>query len=337
MVKQLNLYTTWVPTVTRDEIHDMVVGGLTGMRLIAKGLPPDQLRAIAENIISIGRSQSADFCLMLDLPGAKPRLSRSFDRHLLKKGDYISFADSNDSKRDETALPMEYLSLYIQNIKRGHSVLIADGTVRLIVTDVRVGKITCHATHDGVLFGGRSVNLPESEVQYQSFVESDYVSLKSVADLPIQAVIISMVSGTGDIKRVRDTLSMFNSSLPIFSKIETAKGVEHCFDISKMSDGLMVGRGDLSMETPLHTLGVSQAITIDAAKTNGKHLIVATGLLASLSHDAPPTIAEVSEISLLIERGVRGFLLGSLVAQRSPGLACQWITKIFNHTIEKKS
>ena len=124
-------------------------------------------------------------------------------------------------------IPPKFLQIYLDQFQRGHRVLIADGTVGLVVEDVNDTTMSCRAIWDCVLSGGRSMNLPDSEVEYKPFTDTDLASLQAVIGVPLDSVSISMVSSGFDVQHVRASMKRIGLNRPLFSIAETARGVKH--------------------------------------------------------------------------------------------------------------
>ena len=324
----LEVITTWSVEFDRRSLQDIKDAGGTGIRLIAKGLPPNLLRQIADEILNVSNLK-----LMLDLPGAKPRLSRALGSISVTEGDFIKFGDSVQGP-EQGLVPTEFLELYIEYVRQGHRLLIADGTICFVVEDVDDGRLLCRALHTCVLSGGRSFNLPDSQVAYKAFTDADVLSLEAIAELKIDSLAISMVSSAAEVEDVKANMATLGIDCPVYSKIETAQGLKNLPTITRLSDGIMVARGDLSVEMPLEALAASQSRIIEAAAGSEKKIIVATGILSSLATNKQPTIAEISELGFLFKSGIRSFLLGDVVATNSSARACEWLVRVFSNWAE---
>lgn len=325
----LEILTTWNAAFDKRTLLDLLESGGTGVRLIAKGFSPDDLRRTAEEILQSVSSRIGSFHLMLDLPGAKPRLARRFKGGTVRNGDILVFSDQQSASDRPDLIPTEFLQIYLDQIRIGHRVFIADGTVGLVVEEVNDTTMFCRAIRDCVLSGGRSMNLPDSEVEYKPFTDTDLASLQAVIGVPLGSVSISMVSSGSDVQHVRASMKRIGLNCPLFSKVETARGVRNIQAIAELSDGIMVARGDLSLEMPLEALATSQSQIIDASKRLSKRIMVATGILSSLANGDLPTIAEISELGLLFEHDIRMFLLGDIVAVKNSAIACRWLANTY--------
>lgn len=102
--------------------------------------------------------------------------------------------------------------------------------------------------------------------------------------------------------------------IKIIAKIENQEGVDNIDEIVQISDGIMVARGDLGIETPIHELPYLQRYIIDACYKYGRTCIMATELLKSMTNSPFPTRAEVSDVYNSVVAGVDAVMLSDETA-----------------------
>ncbi|KRH95303.1 pyruvate kinase [Pseudoloma neurophilia] len=81
-----------------------------------------------------------------------------------------------------------------------------------------------------------------------------------------------------------------------FSKIESLLGIKNLEEIIKVSDGIMVARGDLSVEIGYERLFEAQKLIIDMCHKYNKPIIMATQMLESMCENSYPYRSEISDI-----------------------------------------
>jgi pyruvate kinase len=121
---------------------------------------------------------------------------------------------------------------------------------------------------------------------------------------------VSNVSCSDDVLDINDLLiELCNDHMSIISKIEKKSAVDDIDDIIKVSDGIMLSRGDLGVEIPIERIPGIQKMIINKCHYSGKISIVATEVLSSMEDSLVPTRAEVSDIANAVLDGVDAIML----------------------------
>ena len=97
----------------------------------------------------------------------------------------------------------------------------------------------------------------------------------------------------------------------IISKIEKPSAVKSFEDILKVSDGIMVARGDLGVELPVQNVPPIQKRLVRKCRAAAKPVIVATQMLESMVESPMPTRAEVSDVATAIYEGSDAIMLSA--------------------------
>jgi len=118
-------------------------------------------------------------------------------------------------------------------------------------------------------------------------------------------------------------------AIPLIAKLERGVAVEHVREIAAEADALMVARGDLGVEVPLHQVPVLQKRIIAAGRRLGKPVIVATQMLESMMEQPRPTRAEASDVANAVFDGADALMLsGETAAGRFPVEAVRTMARI---------
>ncbi|MHC4714928.1 MAG: pyruvate kinase, partial [Planctomycetota bacterium] len=217
----------------------------------------------------------------------------------------------------------------IRDVKAGDRVLLDDGNVILKVVSKSRGAARCRVEAGGAVSDNKGINLPGVALSVPSVTEKDIKDLEWAAEVGADYVAVSFVRRAGDIVDVRSRLHRLASGLQVIAKIEKPEALERIDDIARVSDGLMVARGDLGVEMPLEDVPVAQGRIIAAAHKNDIPVIVATQMLESMTSKPRPTRAEVSDVAGAIFGGTDAVMLsGETAVGRFPVKAVEQMAAI---------
>ncbi|MFN6991433.1 MAG: pyruvate kinase [Fervidobacterium sp.] len=252
------------------------------------------------------REQANNFAILLDLAGPKIRTGK-FEKEYVTLEDeaLVEIVCGDEFVGNEKRFWINYDKLY-EEIKKDEKILINDGTVALVVEDVKKEEktVVCRVIRGGSITHKRGVNLPGVNVSIPSITERDKEFIKLGNEEKIDFFALSFVRKAKDVEEAK-TLT----DIPIVSKIETLQALENLDEIIMVSDAVMVARGDLGVEIPLSQVPIAQKRIIEVANLYKKPVITATQMLESMINNATPTRAEVTDISNAILDGTDAIML----------------------------
>lgn len=312
-----------VPNCTPDFVEQAINAGADGLRLIAKG-------AIPKEIVDVYNHAAEKFPdatkVLLDLPGTKPRLAPDVQA-TIEPEQVITFTSEEASS--EGLFGTRNLTRYIEEIHAGNRILINDGSFvfEVVGSDGTTLGAKLLNKYPITLTPNRSINLPDSPIKYNPLSEADEQLLRLLAEHPNLAVAISMVGTAADIEKVR---SVAPNAL-IVPKIETQVAVSNLDELIKATrpeDGVMLARGDLSIELSPTEIVRATKLTIEKCKEYGHKLLLATWILESLTTSDQPTPDNIVDLLYFYEKGVRDFVISGEPAARKPFEAVKWLSNI---------
>ena len=216
-----------------------------------------------------------------------------------------------------SGVSITYQKLF-EEVRRGIPILIDDGAIELEVENVTDGVINCRIIHGGRLGNCKSVNLPETQLAMSAVSpenRDDVVKeLNFAAENDVDYIAASFVQSADDIYKMREILIEKDAMIPIIAKIENKAGVSNLDEIVDAADGVMVARGDLGVELPLADVPTTQKLIIRTTVSNGKPVITATQMLASMEWNPKPTRAEASDVANAILDGTSAVMLSGETA-----------------------
>jgi len=234
--------------------------------------------------------------ILLDLPGSKFRILND-NVISVKKGQKLTFG--NEIKVDDS-----FYSL----VNDGDLLTIGDGDLKIVVNKVE-DKITGTAIENGIIYPHRGISLPK-EMPY-GVTDNDLRLLDSIMKFDPEFIGISFVTSELDIKKVKN---ITNEKSWIVSKIERKESLNNLANIAKLSDVLMIARGDLGLEVGLENIPFIQKYIIKLGKKAKKPVILATQVLESMVNSPSPVRAEVIDIANSISQGVDAIMLSDETA-----------------------
>lgn len=218
----------------------------------------------------------------------------------------------------------------IDNIKVGTTILLNDGFVRLETISVEEDGITCKILDDATLSSRRGVNIPGVDLNIPFVSEDDEADIKYACDHDGDYLGISFVSSADDVRAARALLEKHGKpDMQILSKIETAKAIDNIDEIIDETDGIIVARGDLSVEVPFIQVPILQKEIIRKCREKGKICIVATEMLKSMCKNSRPTKAELTDVATAVFDGADAvWLSDETTIGAHPDLASQYLGEI---------
>ena len=294
----------------------------------------NKLRALREEL---GRPVAA----LLDTKGPEIRLRDFAEGKVeLKKGQTFTLTT------EEVSGNVERVSITYKNlpndVKVGTRILIDDGLIGMEVISITpvAGSneddadapmdINCRVLNDGFVSNKKGVNVPNVELSMPYISEKDYNDIVFGVEHDYDFIAASFVRTADDVLAIRRILKeKGGEDIKIIAKIENMQGVNNIDDIIRVSDGVMVARGDMGVEIPLEDVPVMQKMIIKKCYESGKVVITATQMLDSMMKNPRPTRAESTDVANAIYDGTSAIMLsGETAAGAYPVEALKTMVRI---------
>ncbi len=250
--------------------------------------------------------------LLQDLPGPKIRIGPlEGDKAILRSGDAVTFrCGAGESTGTASVMTVGWPGL-ASAVDIGEAVYLADGSVRLRVKAIREGdaEFDCEVELGGMIASRQGLNIPGPADQLPSVPEADLVHLQAGIKIGVDMVALSFVRRPEDVLGVRE-----HTRAPLIAKIEKPQAVARAEDIVRVSDGIMVARGDLGIELPIQEVPMAQKRLLRLAGERARISITATQMLDSMVRSARPTRAEVTDVANAILDGTDAVMLSQETA-----------------------
>ena len=271
-----------------------------------------------ENILKILKAASLELkrpvATLIDLQGQKIRI-KGFGKkeHILlkAKNEFILDAALGDNKGTDKSVGLTYKDLPKQ-LDIGDELLLSDALIKLEVTDIQKSKIFTRIIRGGKLKPYQGVNKRGGGLSLKGITEKDKKDLVAAVKLDIDYIAVSFVKDAEDIRVVKKIIG--KKQIGIIAKIERSEAIDNIDEITKISDGLLVARGDLGVEIGIEQLPAVQDKLIRKAMSFDKIVIVATQMMESMINNRVPTRAEVFDVANAVTSGVDAIMFSAETA-----------------------
>lgn len=293
-------------------------------RLIRRGMSVARLNfshgthdwhsGIASRVRKEAARQGRQVAVMQDLQGPKIRLGTfAGGKALLVRGAPFTLVADHAVAGNASIASVDYPGL-AKDVSPGDEVLLADGRVRLAVRAVRGGKVVCRVAEGGEIGDRKGVNLPGREVALPSLTKKDLRDLAFGLSLGVDFIALSFVRRAGDVRDLKKRIRAAGKEIPVIAKLEKAQALANLGEILAESDGVIVARGDLGVETAIEEVPVLQKRIIREASLAGVVAITATQMLESMTRSPVPTRAEASDVANAVTDGSDAVMLSGETA-----------------------
>ena len=264
---------------------------------------------------------------LLDTKGPEIRLKDFTDGKVELKDGQTFTLTTDEIMGDATRVSITYKNLP-EDVKPGDCILIDDGLIGMEVKEIKVtpgakadkdGKkpkdIICQVLNGGMISNRKGVNVPNVELSMPYISEKDYGDIVFAVEHDYDFIAASFVRTADDVLAIRKILAeKGGEDINIIAKIENMQGVQNIDDIIRVSDGIMVARGDMGVEIPLEDVPVIQKMIIKKVYDAGKKVITATQMLDSMMKHPRPTRAEATDVANAIYDGTSAIMLSGETA-----------------------
>ena len=296
---------------------EMVKAGMDVCRLnFSHGSHEDHGKKI-KLIRKISKDLGKPISILMDLQGPKLRIGTLPEDVLnLESGQEVALSSREDPQNlpeGVVFIPFDVPKLH-EVLVPGNHILLDDGQLEFEVLRLDGDNIFAKVLLGGILKSHKGVNLPGSNLDIPVLTPKDLEDLKFGLEAGVDLVAISFVKKASDIEMVRDTMRSIlgNQWLPpIVAKLERPEAIANLEEIIKVTDGVMVARGDLGVEMSPALVPSVQKEIIKKSINYGKFVITATQMLESMINNPRPTRAEAADVANAIFDGTDAVMLSA--------------------------
>ncbi|WP_413568013.1 pyruvate kinase [Bdellovibrio sp. HCB117] len=297
---------------TRDEknLEKAIKAGMNVARLnFSHGSHEDHLKVIY-SLRKLSQELRAPVAILQDLQGPKIRVGK-FEKGSIeiKPGEQLII--TTDAVLGTTGLiPSDFKELPLA-CSPGTRILLDDGLMELKVLKVRGNEVDAEVVYGGILKDRKGMNLPGVNLPVECMTPKDLEDLEFGIANKVDYIALSFVRHARDIRKLREIIESKKSNAKIVAKIEMVEALENLEEICRLSDVVMVARGDLAVEVGQSRLPGFQKRIIQVCNQLGKPVITATQMLDSMVENPRPTRAEITDVANAVLDGSDALMLSA--------------------------
>ena len=300
-------------TSSRKMLWRLVKAGMNVARLNLSHATKEEHAANARRIRGVAGELKTPIGVLFDIPGPKIRVGKLSSEPIdLRQGSRVTLTGPR-AVGSQSIIPISHPKV-LRVLNKGDVVVLADGTIRLAVLDVKADNALCRVIRGGNLFSEKGVNISGKKLGLRALTPNDISLLQFALRQGADFLGLSFTTTSKDIVRAKKLVMQAKSHAWVIAKIETRQAVENFDDIVQKADGVMVARGDLGVEMEIEDVPILQKEIISKANAAGKPVITATQMLESMVTNPMPSRAEVTDIANAIIDGTDAIMLSEETA-----------------------
>ncbi|MBN1969026.1 MAG: pyruvate kinase [Candidatus Delongbacteria bacterium] len=311
-MRKTKIICTMGPATDTDSIvKEMILNGMNVARFNFSHDVHDVHKKRSDLVKKVRKVLNKPIALLLDTKGPEIRTGEYEKGSIDLLEGALFTLKCEECVGNESCVSINYIDLY-KDVKVGDSILVDDGLIELIVSDIKGKDIICKVANSGKLSNKKSINVPGVPIKLPYMNDKDKQDVLFAIKNDFDFIAASFVRNSTDLKILRNFLDDNGGNfIKIISKIENREGVENIEEIMRISDGIMIARGDMGVEIPFEELPAIQKRIISLCNKAGKPVITATQMLDSMIKNPRPTRAEITDVANAIYDGTSAIMLSA--------------------------
>lgn len=329
-IRKTKVVCTLGPATDSEEVlRQLMLEGMNVARFNFSHGTHEEQRARLDKVVALREELNLPIATLLDTKGPEIRI-RTLEggKAELIEGQTLTLTTEEIVGNSEK-VSITYKELY-KDVNIGSKILIDDGLIEMEVVAIKDTDIICVVQNGGMISNRKGVNVPNANLSMPFISQSDYEDIVFGVKNGYDFIAASFVRTAEDVLAVRKILEeQGGATMRIIAKIENKQGVNNIDEIIKVSDGIMVARGDMGVEIPFEEVPAIQKMIIQKVYNAGKWVITATQMLDSMMKNPRPTRAEAADVANAVYDGTSAVMLsGETAAGLYPVEALQTMVKI---------
>jgi len=309
--KKTKIIATLGPASSSKEmIKKLIKSGVDVLRVNFSHATHDEVERIVEDVNYLRKELGSNVTLLGDLQGPKIRIGELENDIELKKNQSLSICSNLSDSNGIDKIFISYPS-FAKDVKPGENILVDDGKLIFkVISTNNKDTVDIKVVQEGVLKPRKGVNLPNTKISQPALTEKDIDDAKFAVKKSFDWIALSFVRSKKDVLQLRELIeSQCDYHVPIISKIEKPQAIEKIDSIIKVSNGIMVARGDLGIEIPAEEVPLNQKKIVAKCKKRGIPVVIATQMMESMIDSLTPSRAEVNDVANSVMDGADAIML----------------------------
>jgi len=332
-INKTKIIATYGPACSKVGVmEDMVRNGVDVFRFNMSHGDHKQHIEGYEKVRQINNEHNLNIAILADLQGPKIRLGEVRDNmEVLETGREVEITN----KECVSTFKKLYVSYphLPKDVEPGDAILIDDGKVELrVISTNRKDKVVAKVVTGGKISNNKGVNLPDTKTSVPALTDKDKKDLKFAIANGANWIALSFVRSPQDVLDLKNIIGKKNSYMKVMAKIEKPEALKDLDEIIKVSDGIMIARGDLAVEVPQERMPLIQKDIIQRCIRFAKPVVVATQMMDSMIENPNPTRAEITDVANAVLDGADAVMLsGETSTGKHPVKVIQVMEKILTN------
>jgi pyruvate kinase len=309
-MKKTKIVATIGPaSASKEVLRDMILQGCDVVRLNFSHGAYEDHKKVVDAVRAIDVELGTNTALLADLQGPKLRVGEMENGSVdLVAGQKIIISTT---KQIGTAkvIYTNYKE-FARDVAAGETVLLDDGKLSMrVLSTNKKDSVECEILQGGPLSNKKGLNLPNTKVSLPSLSEKDLADLDFALNENVDWIGLSFVRNANDVVMLKNIIKEKDKHAKVVAKIEKPEAVELIDEIIKVTDAVMVARGDLGVEIPLQNVPLIQKMIVKKCVKEARPVIVATQMMESMITNFTPTRAEVTDVANAVLDGADAVML----------------------------
>lgn len=314
-MRKTKIICTLGPATDDDNVlKQLMLNGMAVARLNMSHQTYEDHKKRIDKVKQFREELGVPVAILLDTKGPEIRTGDFCEKKVTLEAGKPFVLTTEDIVGDNTRCSVSFKNLP-NDVKKGDKILIDDGLIELSVDRTTETEIYCTIVNGGQVSSHKGINVPNVTLSMPFMSDKDKADIAFGVEQDVDFVAASFTRCAEDIVSLRSELHRNgNTDIRIIAKIENKDGINNIEEILRVSDGIMVARGDLGVEIPFENIPAIQKKLIKKTRDAGKQVITATQMLDSMMKNPRPTRAETTDVANAIYDGTSAIMLSGETA-----------------------